>query len=202
MREARAEQADVKDEVQTGRRGRIELICGPMFSGKSERLLDRLAEAGRRGEAAAAFKHAADDRYHPEQIVTHGGRRRAARPVASAGQIRAAVGDARLVVIDEAQFFDLDLVEACRRLAEEGRTVLVAGLDRDSWGRPFGPMPHLERIADQVTRTVGTCARCGAPAVRTQRLAPIEGPRMIGGPEAYEPRCLDCFVPPPVEPRR
>ncbi|MBP7935996.1 MAG: thymidine kinase [Phycisphaerae bacterium] len=184
------------------RRGRIELICGCMFSGKSERLIRRVEQAGAVGVSVVAFKHACDDRYGADQIVAHSGLRVAAYRAASAVEILRRVGEARLVVIDEAQFFTADLVDACRQLAAEGRQVVVGGLDRDSWGLPFGPMPELEAIADEVTRTRAVCARCGRPAEYTCRRVPVAGLTMVGGAEAYEPRCRDCFEAPPIELRR
>jgi len=186
----------------TTRRGQIELICGPMFSGKTEALLKRLAEARVRSVPLAAFKHAHDDRYDGQELVTHSGLRTEARAVAAAAEILNLARDARLVVIDEAQFFGIDLVGVCQQLVEGGRTVVVAGLDLDSWGQPFGPVPYIEQIADVVTRTQSTCAVCGKVADHTQRIAPIAGLCMIGGPEAYQARCAKCFVAPPVELRR
>lgn len=189
-------------EGPTGRRGRIELICGCMFSGKSERLVGRVEQARTAGVAVAAFKHTCDDRYAVDQIVTHGGLRVPAQGVADPSEILRMVGGARLVVIDEAQFFTAGLADACRRLADEGRDVVVAGLNRDCWGLPFGSMPEMEVLADQVTRTRAACARCGRPADYTFRRLPIDGKTMVGGPEAYEPRCGECFEAPPIELRR
>lgn len=183
-------------------RGTIELICGCMFSGKSERLVQQVEEARAAGLAVAAFKHASDDRYGADQIVTHNGRRVEAFRAGCASEVLHAVGEARLVVIDEAQFFAADLVDACRRLADEGRDVIVAGLDRDSWGLPFGPISEIEAMADRVTRTRAVCAKCGRPAEYTFRRVPIGGKTMIGGAEAYEPRCEACFEAPPMELRR
>ena len=183
-------------------KGRIELVCGCMFSGKSERLVQRVTRTRSRGEAVAVFKHAADDRYARGQIVTHNGLRIDARPIASASRIPELAGGVDLVIIDEAQFFSEELVSACRQLAEQGCQVVVAGLDRDSWGRPFGPVPALEAIADEVIRTRAVCARCGGEAEYTQRLVPIEHQTMVGGPESYEPRCAKCFQAPPIELRR
>jgi thymidine kinase len=180
-------------------RGRIEVICGCMFSGKSELLIRRVRAARSAGVPAAAFKHASDDRYDPVAVVTHSGWREPAVPARSAGWIGAQVGEARLVAVDEAQFFDAGLVGLCQSLASEGREVVVAGLDRNAWGQPFGPMPELERICDVATRMRAVCARCGAEAAFTQRTTPIRGDRMIGGRENYEPRCGACFRPPPVE---
>ncbi len=173
-----------------------------MFSGKSERLLNRVAEARARSVPVAVFKHASDDRYAEHQIVTHSGRRTEAIALSSASQIPERAGDAKLIVIDEAQFFADDLVAVCQRLVEQGRDVMVAGLDRDSWGEPFGPIPGIEAIADRVTPTRAVCSVCGQVAEYTQRLAPVEGEKMIGGAESYEPRCARCFRAPPIELRR
>ncbi len=175
-------------------RGRIELICGCMFSGKSELLLDRIEAARQAGRTVAAFKHASDNRYCETDVVTHGGRREPASPVATASELVGARAD--VIAIDEAQFFSDELVEVCRQLAEGGRDVLVAGLDRNCWGEPFSPIPELAVIADEVTRTTARCARCGQEAMFTQRLTPIAGGQMIGGAESYEPRCATCFRPP------
>jgi len=194
--------------------GRITVICGCMFSGKSERLVDLVRAARAEGRRVATFKHADDDRYAAGQIVTHTGRRIDATAVRDPRRLVELAGDADLVAIDEAQFFaaltkpacrepdGCDLVEACRALAEQGRDVIVAGLDLDSWGLPFGPVPELAAVADEVVRTHGRCARCGAVANHTQRVVPVEGHRMVGGPESYEPRCHHCFQPPPPDLRR
>jgi thymidine kinase len=194
-----------------------------MFSGKSARLVRAFRAAEQAGTSVVAFKHADDDRYASGHIVTHDGQSIDAVPIADARRLvetalratgglsasadtgrqaasgtRASGTDPELMLIDEAQFFSDDLVDACRSLAERGRDVIVAGLDLDSWGQPFGPMPLLQAVADEVVRTRGTCARCGRPADRTQRLAPVPGRTMVGGAESYEPRCSDCFVPPPA----
>lgn len=169
-----------------------------MFSGKSRTLLRRIAAALADGTMTVAFKHALDDRYGPAGITTHDGERFEAIAVRRAMDIPSGVGDARLVVIDEAQFFDSDLVGVCRELAGRGCNVVVAGLDRDSWGLPFEPVPSLEAIADRVIRTRATCARCGHEADFTQRLTAVEGTLMVGGADRYEPRCKSCFQPPPL----
>jgi len=182
--------------------GRIELVCGCMFSGKSLQLIGRVRQARQAGLKVAAFKHASDDRYGQRRIVTHDGQQIEATPVASAGRIATLAGDADIIAIDEGQFFDGSLVDVCRQMARAGRIVIVAGLDRDSWGLPFGPIPALAEVADQVTRTRAVCARCGQPAEYTQRLVPVADRAMIGGPESYEPRCSRCFQPPPADMRR
>lgn len=177
-------------------RGRIELICGCMFSGKSELLIERVRDACRLVTAVAVFKHAADTRYDHHDIVTHGRERLAAAAIRRSAELLDRAADAEVVAIDEAQFFDEELPDTCRRLAEQGKRVIVAGLDRDSWGLPFGPVPELARLADAVTHTTARCARCGSRAENTQRLTPIVD-TMIGGEGDYEPRCERCFIPPP-----
>ncbi|HSW45639.1 MAG TPA: thymidine kinase [Phycisphaerae bacterium] len=182
--------------------GRISLIRGCMFSGKSLLLVQRVQQAREAGRQVAVFKHASDDRYGRSQIVTHNGQRTDAVPVASAGRVTELAGNADIVVIDEAQFFDGEIVNVCRDLASRGCTVIVAGLDRDSWGQPFGPMPALAAAADEITQTRATCARCGRAAEFTQRLTSVTDRTMIGGPESYEPRCEQCFEAPPLALRR
>lgn len=175
------------------------MVTGCMFSGKSEFLLSRLEEAGRAGLATAAFKHSSDNRYDHREIVSHNGRRLDAGAVPDASQLVDLSEKADLVVVDEGQFFGADLSEACRELRSRGKQVVVAGLDLDSWGLPFGPMPELTQAADRVVHLEAVCACCGKPADHTQRLAPIAGQKMIGGPECYEPRCAACFRAPPIE---
>lgn len=184
-----------------GQPGRITLICGCMFSGKTERLVERLAEASRAGVLVRAFKHASDARYAEHDIASHSGRHWQAQPVTTSHEVLEQVGNARLIAIDEGQFFDADLIELCCRLARSGCEVLVAALDRDSWGEPFGPIPELRRVADEVIQTYARCA-CGKQAEFTQRLVPVGGQTMVGGPEAYTARCGDCFETPPAELRR
>jgi len=183
-------------------RGRLILIRGCMFSGKSERLLDRLHAACAAGRTTAAFKHACDDRYAATQIVTHNKRQADAVAIGSAAQIPNLAANADWIGIDEGQFFGDELVDVCRELVARGCEVVVSGLDLDSWGLPFGPMPALATIADEIVQTHSRCARCGATADHTQRLAPIAGLTMVGGPESYEPRCAACFQAPPAELRR
>jgi thymidine kinase len=179
--------------------GRLMVIWGCMFSGKSERLVGYLREAVASGRTVAAFKHASDDRYAVRRIVTHSGQSSEAVPIHDAALMPQLAGDAGLVAVDEAQFFPASLVEVCRLLVAQGREVVVAGLDLDSWGEPFGPMPALAALADEVVLTHATCARCGRPADHTQRLADVRGQAMVGGAESYEPRCGGCFRPPPPD---
>ncbi len=188
---------------ESGRRtqGSLEVVTGCMFSGKSESLLSRLEEAGGAGLTTAAFKHSSDNRYDHREIVSHNGRRLEAVAIRDASQLVELSGQADLVVIDEGQFFDADLVEACRELRSRGTQVVVAGLDLDSWGLPFGPMPELVQAANRVVHLEAVCACCGKPADHTQRLAAIAGQKMVGGSDCYEPRCAACFRAPPIEMR-
>jgi thymidine kinase len=172
-----------------------------MFSGKSELLIERVRDACRSVPGVAVFKHAADTRFDHQDIVTHSHDRLSAVAVSRSADLLDRAADADVVAIDEAQFFDEQLPDTCRLLAEKGKRVIVAGLDRDSWGLPFGPLPELARLADAVTRTTARCARCGTRADHTQRLTPITE-SMIGGEGDYEPRCERCFSPPPAELRR
>ncbi len=170
------------------------MVCGPMFAGKSTLLLDRCARLAAEGLTVQAFKPARDDRYDGScHIVTHDGRRLAATPVANALDILAA--DAPAVLVDEVHFFGDAIVEPCMRLVRSGRIVIVAGVDRDHRGRPFAPFPILLCEADRVDKLHSTCARCGGEACHSQRLVESDAPIVVGGPEAYEPRCRGCFRP-------
>lgn len=177
----------------------MEVVTGCMFSGKSDLLIARIEQARGEHRRVAAFKHGSDKRFSARHIVAHNGRRVPALALSDASRIPEFAGDAELIVIDEAQFFGPELVEICRELAAGGKDVILAGLDLDSWGLPFGPMSDLMRIADRVIRLRAVCARCGKPADRTQRLAPVAGQKMVGGAASYEPRCVGCFVAPPME---
>lgn len=183
------------------RRGRIEVICGCMFAGKSKLLLERIRTAQADGKRVMAFKHASDDRYDDRRIVTHDGRQAECRPVPLAGQIVELAADADVIVVDEAQFFGEELVEAARQCARRGQQVICGGLDLDSWGLPFGAMPDLMDVADDVVKIQSICAVCGGPADYTQRTTPVDE-RMIGGPGDFEPRCQKHFRAPPIELRR
>lgn len=167
-----------------------------MFAGKSTRLLARCAELAAAGVAVQAFKPASDDRYDgARHIVTHDGRRLEASPIAHASLILQSRGAA--VVVDEIHFFGDALVEPCMELLRGGRLVIVAGVDRDHRGRPFAPFPDLLCEADRVDKLHARCARCGGQACHSQRLVESDARIVVGGPEAYEPRCRSCFRPAP-----
>jgi thymidine kinase len=177
--------------------GWIEVICGSMFSGKSEELIRRLRRALIARQRVQIFKPAIDSRFAQEEIVSHSEMRLPSIPVASSGDLVAKL-DPRVEVvgIDEAQFFDPGLVGVCQRLADEGKRVIVAGLDKDYRGAPFEPIPSLMAIAEDVTKTLAICMRCGAPANNTQRLVESAERVVVGSQGMYEARCRRCFEPP------
>ena len=179
--------------------GSVELICGCMFSGKTIELLRRARV--RDPDKVVLFKHACDDRYSTTEVVTHrNDRHRAVTVSASAEILRHLPPQAEFVGIDEGHFFDPALAEVCQELVRRGCTVLVTALDLDSWGRPSAPVMRLREQADAVLIQRAVCARCGRPADHTQRTTPIVGGNLVGGPEAFEPRCQGCWAPPPEEP--
>ena len=176
--------------------GWIELICGSMFSGKTEELIRRLVRAEIARQKVQVFKPALDNRYKPNQVNSHSGTYYQATVVGSAADIARLVDkDTNVVAIDEVQFFDWKVADLCDRLANEGRRVILAGLDLDFRGEPFGPMPLLMTQAEMVDKLNAICMTCGAPASRTQRLingrpAYYDDPViMVGASEVYEARC-------------
>lgn len=169
--------------------GWVEVVTGCMFSGKTEELIRRLNRARYAKLETIVFKPAVDVRYSVEDVVSHSDERIPSIPVQSATDILKHVGTASVVGIDEAQFFDLSLVDVVNRLADEGRRVVVAGLDQDFRGRPFEPIPQLMAIAEYVDKTLAVCMVCGAPANRSQRLVHRESQVLLGAREVYEARC-------------
>lgn len=183
------------------RRGCIEVVCGSMFSGKTEELLRRVKRAHFAKQRVLLFKPRVDNRYDDVKVVSHEGLKAEATAVANSVELRAYVDveTAQVVGVDEAQFFDEGLVEVAEKLANAGVRVICAGLDQDYLGRPFGPMAALMSIAEYVTKLHAVCNRCGAPACRSQRLVGTEGQLFVGGAADYEPRCRKCFVPTVVD---
>ena len=178
------------------RAGSVEVICGGMFSGKTEELQRRVRRALYARLQVQAFKPVIDDRYADEAIVSHGKVRIDAKAVPNAEDIPGLVNEETAVVaIDEAQFLDPGVVEVCDRLASEGRRVIVAGLDMDSNGTPFGPIPNLMAVAERVDKLLAVCVVCGEPASRSQRLVKYDEQVRIGGEDAYEARCRRCHEP-------
>ena len=176
--------------------GWIEVICGPMFSGKTEELIKRLRKAVIARQKVKVFKPALDTRFHEEQIVSHSDQKLLATPLAYARAMLEHVDEALDVVgVDEAQFFDEDLADVCERLANMGKRVICAGLDLDYKGEPFGSMPRLLTIAEFVTKSNAICVKCGSPASRSQRITPSTEKVVLGATESYEARCRKCHNP-------
>lgn len=188
-------------QIVTGRTGWIEVICGPMFSGKSEELIKRIRRAQIARRRVQIFKHGIDARYDATDIVSHSQQKLPGVAVTNVADILDMV-DARteLVAIDEGQFFTKDLVDVANRLANLGKRVVVAGLDLDYKGRPFGPMPELMCAAEYVTKQLAICMVCGDPANFTQRLTAATDQIVVGASETYEARCRQHFEPPRAEP--
>jgi thymidine kinase len=177
--------------------GWIEVICGSMFSGKSEELIRRLRRAQIARQRVQIFKPRLDNRFSEDHIVSHSEMKIKSQMVTHARDIIDQLdGRTQVVGIDEGQFFDMELVYVCNKLSDIGKRVIVAGLDQDFRGKPFDPMPQLLAVAEYITKTLAICVRCGAPANRTQRL--IENPDrlLVGATDAYEARCRLCFEPP------
>lgn len=172
--------------------GRLEVICGPMFSGKTAELIRRL---GQSPGHAIAIKPDLDTRYHETALATHDGKRLPATAVASADQITAAAGSATVIGIDEAHFFGAALLPVCMSLVNTGRRVIVVGVERDHRGQPFEPFPRLLCEADEVLKLSGPCAVCGRPAIHSQRMTDQPGRVIVGGAEMYQARCRACFKP-------
>ncbi|WP_010287089.1 thymidine kinase [Kurthia massiliensis] len=176
--------------------GWVEVICGSMFSGKSEELIRRVRRAQFAKQKIAVFKPKLDNRYSEEAVVSHNGTTVIAHPIEKTEEMWNYIDDEYdLIAIDEAQFFGEDIIDTVQKLADHGFRVILAGLDQDFKGVPFGPMPFLMAIAEQVTKLQAVCSVCGSPASRTQRLINGEPAKaddpviLVGASEAYEPRC-------------
>ncbi len=191
-------------------RGSIEVICGSMFSGKTEELIRRVRRAQIARQPVQVFKHALDDRYTAQAITSHNGAQIEAVPVTGSAQIAAMVTpEAGLVAIDEVQFLDAGICRVAEALAHRGVRVILAGLDTDFRGEPFGPIPQLLAVAEEITKLQAICLVCGAPASRTQRLVDGRPARytdpiiLVAAREVYEARCRRCHEVPgrPGDPR-
>jgi thymidine kinase len=183
-------------DIVKGNMGWIEVIVGPMFSGKSEELIRRLRRAEIGKQRVQIFKPAIDLRYSKNGIVSHSGLEISSELVRTGDEILEKVAPRTEVVgVDEAQFLGESVVEACVHLADLGKRVIVAGLDTDFMGRPFEPMPRLLAVAEEITKLLAICVRCGNPAVHTQRLGASEELIVVGAGGMYEARCRRCFEP-------
>jgi thymidine kinase len=175
------------------RPGRIEVVCGSMFSGKTEELIRRLKRAKFAHQRVEIFKPTLDIRYSEDEVVSHDKNSILSTPVDSSSSILLLSSDIDVVGIDEAQFFDEGLVSVCNELANRGVRVIVAGLDMDYKGVPFGPMPGLCAIADQVTKVHAICVRCGALAYVSHRTVSNDKRVLLGEQTEYEPLCRECY---------
>lgn len=181
--------------------GWIEIVCGGMFSGKTEELIRRARRAHIAGQNIVLVKPAIDKRYSDNEIVSHNESTLPGVVVDAADQIVLLTSNCDVVCIDEAQFFDDQIVEVVNTLANEGKRVIVTGLDMDYKGKPFGPMPYLLAVAEYVTKLHAICAESGKMAHFSQRIVDESGTILVGEKESYEPRSRDCFRPPVDEPR-
>ncbi len=179
---------------ESRKRGSIEVIAGSMFSGKTEELIRRLKRAKLANQQVEIFKPKIDIRYSNREVVSHDARTIQSTPVETASSILLLTSDVEVVGIDEAQFFDEALVDVCNKLADSGVRVIVAGLDMDFKGIPFGPMPGLLAIAEEVTKVRAICMRCGSLASYSFRLADSDKKVLLGEKDNYEPLCRECFV--------
>ena len=178
---------------ENGQQGWIEVICGSMFSGKTEELIRRLRRAEFAKQTILLVKPGIDDRYATEAVVSHQGQSWEAKRVAEAKEIREEWNGQQIVAIDEAQFFDAALVQVCNDLANKGVRVIVAGLDMDFMGLPFGPMPQLMAIAEEVSKVHAVCVHCGKLAQFSHRTVAQTQQVLVWAVEKYQPLCRSCY---------
>ena len=177
----------------SGKRGTIEVITGSMFSGKTEELIRRLRRAQFAGLHVEIFKPSLDKRYSEDRVVSHDDKSIVSTPVDNASSILLLAGDVDVVGIDEAQFFDSSIIEVCNRLADNGVRIVIAGLDMDFMGNPFGPIPALLSIAEYITKVHAICMRCGSLAQYSFRKSEEEQVVVLGEKDKYEPLCRECY---------
>jgi thymidine kinase len=184
----------LENSVRTdGKRGSIELITGSMFSGKTEELIRRLRRAQFAGLKVEIFKPSLDKRYSDTRVVSHDDKSISSTPVDNASSILLLAEECDVIGVDEAQFFDQSIVEICNKLADNGIRIVVAGLDMDFMGKPFGPMPSLLAIAEYVTKVHAICMRCGNLAQYSYRKSSEAQQVLLGGKDIYEPLCRSCY---------
>lgn len=173
--------------------GCIEVVCGSMFSGKTEELIRRLRRARFANQEIAIFKPAVDNRYSEVEVVSHDAHKISSTPIKDPAEMLGIGPGVQVVGVDEAQFFDDSLVEVCQQLAGRGVRVIVAGLDTDYLGLPFGPMPRLMAVAEDVQKVHAICVRCGNLANHSHRLSKSRDLVLLGEQDVYEPLCRDCY---------
>jgi thymidine kinase len=176
------------------RKGWIEVVCGSMFSGKTEELIRRLKRAKIAKQRVEIFKPAIDKRYDDISVVSHDANSIISTPVENASSILLLANEVDVVGIDEAQFMDMEIIAVCNELANKGIRVIVAGLDMDYLGKPFGPMPALMSIAEYITKVHAVCVQCGNLANHSHRITQDKSLVLLGEKDSYEPLCRDCFV--------
>ena len=175
------------------RSGWIEVICGSMFSGKTEELIRRLKRAKIAGQRVEIFKPKTDTRYDAQNVVSHDANTILATPIEHSSKLLTLTDGVSVVGIDEAQFFDEQLPEVCQQLATRGTRVIIAGLDMDFRGKPFGPIPHLLAVGEYITKVHAICQHCGNLATHSYRLSEEESTVVLGEKERYEARCRTCY---------
>ena len=173
--------------------GWIELICGSMFSGKTEELIRRIVRSQIAQQTTAIFKPKLDDRYSEEEIVSHNNRKIKSLIVNDSSEILNLIGDATVIGIDEAQFFDEGIIDVCKQLSLNNKRVIIAGLEKDYLGNPFGPMPQLMIESEYVTKVLAICVVCGNPANFSYRISAESSQILVGETDKYEARCRNCF---------
>lgn len=183
----------LEPSFRSQRSGWIEVICGSMFSGKTEELIRRLRRARIAHQKIQIFKPANDTRYHDVKVVSHDERAIESIPIGSSIEILRHIQDVNVIGIDEAQFFDDRLTEVCQKLALKGVRVIIAGLDMDFKGRPFGPIPALLAVAEYITKVHAICPHCGNLATHSYRLSNEQDTVVLGEKDKYEPRCRICY---------
>ena len=183
-----------KNNNSSPKKGWIEIVCGSMFSGKTEELIRRLNRAKIAQQKVEIFKPAIDVRYDAEDVVSHNDNAIRSTPIHVASDMLLLANNCDVVGVDEAQFFDEALVDVCVDLANKGTRVIIAGLDMDFTGKPFGPMPALLSVAEYVTKVHAICMKCGDVASYSYRLTNDEGQVMLGETDTYEARCRSCFI--------
>ena len=182
----------IEQNIRGEKRGFIEVICGSMFSGKTEELIRRLKRAKIANLKVAIYKPAIDTRYDQNKVVSHDANSIPSTPVDHSSKILLLAEDAEVVGIDEAQFFDEEVIRVAEQLAVQGKRVIVAGLDMDYMGKPFGPMPQLLAIGDFITKLHAICVQCGHLANISYRTSEEDGTVVLGEKNNYEPRCRIC----------
>lgn len=183
----------IEPNISGERRGWIEVICGSMFSGKTEELIRRLKRAKIANLNVEIYKPSIDTRYHETKVVSHDANAFPSTPVSHSSDIKNLVTQADIVGIDEAQFFDEGIIDTCETLALQGKRIIIAGLDMDYLGQPFGPMPQLLAVADYITKLHAICVKCGNIANISYRKTEQNEQLVLGEKDVYEPRCRKCY---------